>query len=99
MSMKSGPRLPLGPLLEITGLDTATSPRQGTDWHDNPLPQPVGRQPAPLTLLAEHLQVSLKSVGRWSRYGIPLKAAEAACDYFGLHPCEVWFDDYLEVAV
>lgn len=45
--------------------------------------------------LAAWIGVSRRAVVRWQLEGIPLPAAEDACEVLGLHPSEVWGDEWL----
>lgn len=53
-----------------------------------------GLDQAPQTTLAGLIAQTFRTVSRWAADGIPLKAAEDACDALSVHPCEVWGDDW-----
>lgn len=59
---------------------------------------PLRAQRATISGLAESIGVSRRNVIRWKHSGVPVNAAESACDALGLHPCEVWGDEYLYAA-
>ena len=90
------PHLELAPLLTRSGCDHATvstAVSSGT-YHEG-----VVHQAAPQTVLAELLGVSRRAVSRWAMSGVPLRSAEDACDRLGIHPCEVWGDDWIDAAL
>lgn len=90
--------LTLNRLLEVSGVGLATASQatvgtrlhRGTTW---------GQHAAPHATLAELVGVSRRSVWRWSLEGIPLVSAEHACDALGLHPCQVWGDEWIDAVL
>lgn len=98
MSCPAQPRLPLLPLLKHTGLDQAVVlfHRNDTNSYRGEYLQ---ERPAPQTLLAELVGQNRRTVNRWAVDGIPLPAAEDACDLLGVHPCNVWGDVWIEAVL
>lgn len=94
MAGRAQPHLELAALLRMSGLDHATVACKSA-WH-NDCSYEVD---APQTILAEVLGTSLRTVGRWASGGIPLSAAEDAAHVLGLHPCEIWGNDWIEAAL
>ncbi len=92
MSLPPQPRLSLQALLDLSGLNTATveAPNGNRGVHEVLAPQ---------TVLAEKLGVTRRSVCRWAHDGIPLTWAEDAAHLLGVHPCEVWGDDWIAAAL
>lgn len=95
MSIPPSPHLPLEPLLRRSGLATALTTTRGTGW----APTAEYQHMAPLKLLAELVGRSQRQMSRWRAEGVPLPAAEDACDRLGLHPCEVWGDAWIAAAL
>lgn len=89
------PRLPFAPLLRLTGCDTATT---AFTVNAGTYREATGHMAAPQTTLAELAGVSRRSAARWAREGIPLRSAEDVCHALGLHPCEVWGDEWIGAA-
>lgn len=97
MSRPPGLRLPMAPLLAYSGIDRATvavrpfghTNKRGFDWIDIPSVDAI---------FGELVGVKGRCVGEWRRLGIPIKAAEDACNVLGFHPCEVWGDDWIFTA-
>lgn len=54
---------------------------------------------APPRELAALFGVQTHHVYRWRADGLTLHAAEDACDRLGVHPCEVWGDDWIKAAL
>ena len=92
------PRLPLEPFLAITGLELAV-----TTWNQATGNLYRGESSyavaSPVTTASQFLGVSRRTVCRWSVAGIPLRAAEDACDVLGFHPCEVWGDAWIDACL
>lgn len=85
------PRLDLARLLRRSGLDEAVSirPTSNAEYSYEVL--------APNTIMAELVGRPRDVICRWQREGgIPLRAAEDCCDALGLHPVEVWGDDWID---
>lgn len=98
MSRTAEPRLPFADLMRASGCSSATVSGPTRPTRDF---MGVDRtrdfdQGAPVTLLAELIGVSRRTLHVWKRQDVPLSAAENACDALGLHPCEVWADAYLD---
>ncbi len=102
MSQPCQPRLPLEPLMVLAGADRAV-----TTWSQSGDSPSFYRgqegasysQSSPLTTLAELIGASRRTVCRWMSAGIPLRAAEDACDALSLHPCEVWGDEWIDACL
>ena len=79
-----GPRLPFDPINDrLHRLERAIPSRNGT------------RIARGVSELARHCGVSRRALCRARAQGATLRIAEAAADYFGLHPVELWGDDYI----
>lgn len=48
---------------------------------------------------ADHLGVSRRAIVRWRQAGVTIDRAEQICDYFGVHPAEVWGAAWFETVV
>lgn len=71
----------------------------GAKFHQPRLPYaPLRARGVSNSDVARVVGVSRRTVARWQRCGVPLDATESACDALGLHPCEVWGDEYLYAA-
>ncbi len=99
MSLPVQPVLPLDALLRCSGIDRAvtTTVQPGSTKFYRGEGSRV--QFSPLTTASQLLGVSLRTVNRWSVAGIPLRAAEDACDVLSLHPCEVWGDEWIDACL
>lgn len=51
------------------------------------------------TELARVYGVTAEYIHRWRREGMTLRAAENACDHAHVHPCGVWGDDWIDLAL
>ncbi len=49
--------------------------------------------------LAAWLGIGPRQVDRWRTQGVPINSAEKACDTLGVHPTELWGDEYGFVAM
>lgn len=45
-------------------------------------------------VIAGLLNVSRRQVDRWKVEGLTVRSAERACESLGIHPVELWGDDY-----
>ena len=49
-----------------------------------------------MTAIAEHLDVNSRSLWRWTVEDIPFHKADEIAVSLGVHPVEIWGDDYWE---
>lgn len=94
----SPPRLPLEPLEAAVGPMTlrhrsAHEPRRH-DAGSAEVDHPGGVHPR----IAELAGVSRRTVVRWRHIGIPLELADRAACALGLHPANVWGDQWWRVS-
>ena len=70
-------RLPIGPLLEATGVEHSRT-------------EALSPQPNPITALHLLTGKPLASLHRWCRQGVPIHTADELAVACGLHPASVW---------
>lgn len=86
--------LPLAPLLRELGPVTVDNhDGRGTSWK-NPNGMASGSIDCALTVLAELLGISQRTVMRWKRDGVPVCQADRAACALGRNPLEVWGDGW-----
>src|SRR4051812_36183159 len=90
MAPQVGPRLPFGPLIRLSRVEEAVTERVFLFNSDVD-----ATQPCPALAFSEATGCSRRAYHRWQTEGIPLSSAEQACDRLGLHPCEVWGDEWI----
>lgn len=88
--MTAGPRLPFGPLVRLSRVEEAV-----TTFAFGYNPETECDLPCPARAFSEATGFSRRAYARWQVEGIPLSSAEQACDRLGLHPCEVWGDEWI----
>lgn len=79
--------LPFNPLWEYAGDPNARTPGAKNSM-----------VPSPTSTFARRVGVSRRAVARWKRSGMIARyVAEQVCDSLGVHPVEVWGDDYFRI--
>lgn len=82
-------KLPFDPFWAVALTVSSAKPDQRCD------PATV-RDGVGLSPLARWMGVHPKQMQRWSKEGFTLKSADVAANIIGLHPIEIWGDQWLE---